>query len=171
MLRRIEKILGFSATISSFFGVFAVLAMVLIIVVGVTFRYILKLPLRFDAEYTGYLLVMISFVGAAYALKAGSHVRVDILVRKLPPRIYKWVQVVTDIMSLFCISILLFYMWKLAYTNLLRGATSITSMATPLGPVQMLMPLGAALFLLQLLVEFSKSLRAVRSLKSEHSSE
>ncbi len=167
IVSRLERTLGFSAAISGFIGQYAALAMVIIIIIGVTFRYVLKLPLRFDAEYTGYLLVMISFVGAAYALKAGSHVRVDIVIRYLPRRLHAWIQVVTDIISLGCMGLLFWYMWDMAYSNLLKGVLSITPMETPLGIIQMLLPLGALLFILQLLVEFAKSLRAVTLPKPE----
>jgi TRAP-type C4-dicarboxylate transport system permease small subunit len=164
---RLEKILGFSATISGWIGQWAVLAMVVLIMVGVTFRYVLNLPLAFDAEYTGYLLAVISLVGAAYALKAGSHVRVDILLRSLSPRIQHWLQVITDIISLACIGLLLYHSWNLAYSNLVRGVTSVTPMETPLGLIQMILPLGWTLFLLQLLIEFSRSLRTARSPKGK----
>ena len=167
IVNKLERMLGFSATISGFIGQYAAVGLVLVIIIGVTFRYVLKLPLRFDAEYTGYLLIMISFVGAAYALKAGSHVRVDIVIRYLPRRLHAWIQVVTDIISLGCMGLLFWYMWDMAYSNLVRGVLSSTPMETPLGIIQMLLPLGALLFILTLLVEFAKSLRAATSPEPE----
>lgn len=167
IVNRLERWLGFSAKISGFIGQYAALAMVMIIIIGVTFRYVLKLPLRFDAEYTGYLLVMIAFVGAAYALKVGAHVRVDIVVRNLPRKLHAWIQVVTDVISLGCMVLLLWYMWGMAFANVLKGVRSITPMETPLGIVQMLLPLGALLFSLQMLVEIAKSLRAALSQQPE----
>ena len=159
IVNRLERMFGFAPKISGVIGEYAALAMVLLIIVGVTFRYVLKLPLHFDAEYTGYLLVVICFVGAAYTLKAGSHVRVDIIIRLLPKKARAWIQVVTDIISLGCMGILLVYTWQLAYSNLVRGVIAMTPTETPLGPLQMLLPLGALLFILQLLIEFAKSLR------------
>lgn len=156
---RFERILGISSTISSWFALLAILAMVLLIVVSVLCRYILKIPLSFDNEYTGYLLLIISFVGAAYALKAGSHVSVDFVTRLLPIRLQRWLQVVTDGASLLCIILLVYYMTVLTYTNLIRGTVSVTPMETPLGPVQLLMVLGGTLFILQLIAMFSKSSR------------
>ena len=167
IVNKLERMLGFSATISGFIGQYAAVALVLVIIIGVTFRYVLKLPLRFDAEYTGYLLVMIAFVGAAYALRVGSHVRVDIIVRLLPKKIHAWVQVVTDVASLGCMVLLLWYMWDMAFANLLKGVRSITPMETPLGIIQMLLPLGALLFSLQMLIEIAKSLRAALSQQPE----
>ena len=167
IVNRLERWLGFSAKISGFIGQYAALVMVIIIVIGVTFRYVLKLPLRFDAEYTGYLLVMIAFVGSAYALRVGSHVRVDIIVRLLPKKIHAWVQVVTDVASLGCMVLLLWYMWDMAFANLLKGVRSITPMETPLGIIQMLLPLGALLFSLQMLIEIAKSPRAALSKQPE----
>ena len=146
--------------ISGIIGEYAALAMVLLIIIGVTCRYVLHIPLAFDAEYTGYLLVLVSFVGAAYALKAGSHVRVDIIIRLLPKKFGAWMQVVTDILSLGIIVTLLWYMTDMAITNWDRVSSG--PMLTPLGPVQLMLPLGALLFLLQLIVELAKSLRDAR---------
>ena len=157
---RLERILGISSTISSWFSLLAIMAMTLMIVVAVVFRYILKLSIAFDTEYTGYLLLIISFVGAAYALKVGSHVSVDFVTRLLPPRVQRWLQVVTDGVSLVCIILLVYYMYQLTFTNLGRGTVSVTPMETPLGPVQLFMVLGGTLFILQLLAMFSESLRA-----------
>jgi len=167
IVNRLERWLGFPVRISGFIGQYAALAMVIVIVIGVTFRYVLKLPLRFDAEYTGYLLIMIAFVGGAYALKAGAHVRVDIIVRTLPRRLHAWIQVVTDVISLGGMVVLLWFMWDMAFANLVKGVLSITPMETPLGIVQMLLPLGASLFIVQMLVEIAKSLRAALSQQPE----
>ncbi len=163
IVNRLERMLGFAAKISGWLGEYAALAMVLLIIVGVTFRYVLRLPLAFDAEYTGYLLVMVCFIGAAYALRAGSHVRVDIIVRLLPKKVHAWVQVVTDIISIGCIGLLLWYVWEMAYSNLIRGVIAMTPTETPLGPIQMMLPLGALLLIFQLLIEFAKSLRTALS--------
>ena len=161
MVDWLERIVSWPTRISGYIGEFAALAMVLLIILGVTARYVLHIPLSFDAEYTGYLLVLVSFVGAAYALKAGSHVRVDIIIRLLPKKVGAWMQVVTDMLSLGVVVMLLWYMVDMTYTNWGRVASG--PMETPLGPVQLMLPLGALLFLLQLIVEFSKSLRNVRS--------
>ncbi len=163
IVNRLERMFGFAPKISGVLGEFGALAMVLLIIVGVTFRYVLKLPLRFDAEYTGYLLLVVSFVGAAYALKAGSHVRVDLVVRLLPKKAHAWIQVTTDVISLGCMGLLLVYTWQMAYSNLVRGVIAMTPMETPMGPIQMLLPLGALLFILQLLIDFAKSLRTALS--------
>ena len=106
---------------------------------------------------------VISLVGAAYALKAGSQVRVNVIVGLLPKRAHAWVQVFTDVISLGCMGILLVYTWQVAYSNLIRGVIAMTPMETPLGPIQMLLPLGALLFIFQLIIEFAKSLQAALS--------
>jgi TRAP-type C4-dicarboxylate transport system permease small subunit len=159
MPTKLEKILDVSSTISKWVGCWAALAMVFLITVAVFARYLFHIPLRFDAEYTGYLLVMISLGGAAYALKAGAHVNADLLTRPLPHSIKRWLQLVTDIVSIATIALILYHSWNLAYANLIRGVVANTPMQTPLGVIQMLLPLGWLLFLLQLIVETRKSFR------------
>ena len=159
MPTKLEKILEFSSTISKWVGCWAALAMVFLMIGAVFARYFFKIPLRFDAEYTGYLLVMISLVGAAYALQRGAHVNADLLYRPLPRSVQRWLNLVTDIVSMAVITLILYHSWNLAYTNLIRGVVANTPMQTPLGVIQMLLPLGWLLFLLQLIAEAMKSFR------------
>ena len=159
MPTKLEKILEFSSTISKWVGCWAALAMVFLMIGAVFARYFFNIPLRFDAEYTGYLLVMISLVGAAYALQRGAHVNADLLYRPLPRSVQRWLNLVTDIVSMAVITLILYHSWNLAYTNLIRGVVANTPMQTPLGVIQMLLPLGWLLFLLQLIAEAMKSFR------------
>ena len=50
IVNKVERIFGFAPKISGILGEFGALAMVLLIIIGVTFRYVLRLPLAFDAE-------------------------------------------------------------------------------------------------------------------------
>ena len=160
IVSRGEKILGFAGTISAVAVQWLVLGLVMMTTAGVVFRYALHSPLRFDAEYIGYINVAIIIVGAGYALKVGSHVRVDIVIRMLPRRVVSWLQAATDILSFFGIFMVLYFSWKVAHSNLIRGVIAVSAMETPLGPVQMLIPLGFMLLLLQLVAELSKSIRS-----------
>jgi len=62
---------------------FLMFLMVLIITSQVVSRYILSSPLTWSEELGRYTFVWMSFLGMAAAIKLGSHVALDILVKKL----------------------------------------------------------------------------------------
>ena len=44
------------------------------------------------AEFTGYLLVAVIFLALAYSLRAGSHIRVSLVIRGFGPRARRWIE-------------------------------------------------------------------------------
>jgi TRAP-type C4-dicarboxylate transport system permease small subunit len=60
-------------------------AIILVVGAGVVWRYVLSAPLSWTKELSGYLFTWLIFVGAALAVKEGAHIRIEVLLRKLPP--------------------------------------------------------------------------------------
>ena len=159
-ISNLEKGLNYTGTISAFIAQWTVLFMTLVVVMGVVTRYALGIALLFPLEYSGFSLVVISGVGAAYALREGSHIRVDFVVKLLPARIGNWLVFVTDLLSIPVVIMLLYIIGSMTYRSWVQGTLNISGMATPLGPVHTLLFFGFLLFLLQFLQVLSKSFRA-----------
>ena len=70
-------------------------ATILTVAAQVFFRYLLHRPLVWTEELSGFLFVWMTFVGAALAVKDGTHIRVDLLVSRLPPRAARWLEAAT----------------------------------------------------------------------------
>lgn len=62
---------------------FLMFLMALIITSQVISRYAFRMPLTWSEELGRYIFVWMSFIGMAAAIKLGSHVALDILVKKL----------------------------------------------------------------------------------------
>ena len=62
-----------------FFG-----ATILIVAAQVVFRYVFNSSLTWTEELSRYLFAWITFLGAALALRDGVHIRIDMLVNRLP---------------------------------------------------------------------------------------
>ena len=67
---------------------------------GVSLRYFFGKPTVWQTEVSIYLLVFVTFVGAAYGLKHHAHVGVDLLVERLPLRPQLFVRVTTAVLAL-----------------------------------------------------------------------
>jgi TRAP-type C4-dicarboxylate transport system permease small subunit len=69
-----------------FFDILLTLAMVVIcleVLVEVSFRYVLQMPLAWGAEVSQTLLVWITFVGAALALYRGEHMAIKLAINNV----------------------------------------------------------------------------------------
>jgi len=65
---------------------------VAIVTTEVTLRYLFSHSLVFTEELSRYLMVWIVFLGSALAIRDGSHIRIQILVNRLGPRMQQIVQ-------------------------------------------------------------------------------
>ncbi len=65
---------------------------VAIVTAEVTLRYLFSHSLIFTEELSRYLMVWIVFLGSALAIRDGSHIRIQILVNRLGPRMQRIVK-------------------------------------------------------------------------------
>ncbi len=80
----IEKIVYFGGYLSGWL----VPLMMMLVVVDVFMRYVLHRPLMVSDEISAYMLVALSFLGLGYTWRQGGHVRIEVLVTRLPARLY-----------------------------------------------------------------------------------
>jgi len=73
--------------------------MMMLVVVDVFMRYVMHQPLMVADEFSAYMLVALSFLGFAYTWRQGGHVRVEVVVNYLPPRLYAWVRLIGLILT------------------------------------------------------------------------
>ena len=76
-----------------------VFLLMIMLLVEVLTRYILNSPLSIAEEMGGYLLVSITFMGLAYTWKEKGHVRVTLLMSRLPRRLARSIRFFTLILA------------------------------------------------------------------------
>ncbi len=91
------------------------LAMALIVVLQVFFRYILNQSLMWSEEVARYLLVWLTFLGATVAYYRGVNPGVEVLYRRLPGMAQWFCQLITILLSLVFSSLMVVYGYKFAY--------------------------------------------------------
>jgi TRAP-type C4-dicarboxylate transport system permease small subunit len=138
---------------------YSVLAMTLIVTGDVIARWLFGSPTPWAMESAGYLLVIATPMALAYTLKVGGHIRVPILVNRLPEAVQHWLRVVTSILGLGYCGILSQLTWKQALASVKFGTTSGTSIDVILWPFQMVIPLGLSLISLLLVLNIYNETR------------
>ena len=153
-----KKIVQVLAKIGIALGCVMLSAMCLLVGVEVVSRSVFGVSTLVADEYSSYLLVGLSFFGAAYALSSGNFINVDILYSKFPPKVKRWVDVVLDLMALAFIIFLFDRCWYVVSYSIKNHVLSAGLARTPLYIPQSTMVIGLALFILQLTVSIGDNI-------------
>lgn len=144
LIEKVSLILGYIS------GGFAFLMMV-IIGYDVVMRHIFDDPTIWADEVSCYLLVGITFLGAAYTLIMDGHVRIETLVDRLKPKTRRSLEFATDVLSLAFLVVFTRQAYWLVKDSYVSVKISATLLRTPLYLPQLLFAIGLTWFCLQLI--------------------
>lgn len=128
-----------------------------VIVVEVAARYFLSAPTIWAYDSALLLYAWIGLVGGASALRRDGHIRVDIVITRLPPKGRAVLELVTLPLVAFFVVLVLWQVGLATLEAFESGSRRPTEWAPPLMLFLGTAPLGAALVLVQLL---SQAVRA-----------
>jgi TRAP-type transport system small permease protein len=139
-------------------AVLLMLAMLGAVFFGVVFRF-LNRPLAWSDEISTYLLVWVGFVGWIIAGNRGSHIRVRVVLDRLPPVLHRWAEVAIQLLVLGFGLVLLTRSFGLIQRNL-----DVTWVSLPLSVALVYVPIPIAGFAVvcQALVAIARTLRGER---------
>jgi TRAP-type C4-dicarboxylate transport system permease small subunit len=92
-------------------------------------------------------------MGAAYGLKDGAHINIDLFVRALPPGAQRTLERITSSLALFFCAYVAFKGWELFWEAFSKGWRSESMWGPPLAIPYLFLPLGMSLLSLQLLIQ------------------
>jgi len=142
--------------------------LILPMVAGLTYevvaRYLFNAPTVWAYDMTFMLYGTSFMVGSAYTLMKKGHIRTDTFYANWSPRVQGAVDAVCYVILFPALVIFLWVGWAYFMRSLGQGERLVTSPWMPIVyPFKFVIPLTAALLLLQGLAEFLKSLWAVRT--------
>jgi TRAP-type C4-dicarboxylate transport system permease small subunit len=143
------------------------MALVLLVMVDVTSRYLMQNPLAISDEYGGFCLVAITCIGLAYAWKTRSHVRVEFITKKLPIGSRRWLRLITLFLAIAFTGFMVYGSIKLVNISLMFGTRSTSWLRTPVAWPQMTIIIGAILMFFQLVVEIIKQIKKLSASEEE----
>jgi C4-dicarboxylate transporter DctQ subunit len=129
----------------------AMLASLGLVVYGVVLRYGLNQPQTWLDELVGYLLVATVMLGAADALRHKEHIAIDIVTGRLSQRARFWVGVLALLAVAATAVLFVVEGWGAVAFSKMVGLRSTGYLDTPIWTVQLLIPIGGALLLLNAL--------------------
>jgi TRAP-type mannitol/chloroaromatic compound transport system permease small subunit len=113
-------------------------------------------------EMAQFLMTAYYLLGGGYSMQLDSHVRMDLLYTRWTPRTRAAVDAVTVGFLLFYLVVLLVGGISSTQYAIEYGQKNYSSWAPPLAPIKIIMVIGIALMLLQVIAVFFKNLASAR---------
>jgi len=134
-------------------------------------RTFVGMPLTWVLEFTEYGLLYMTFLSAAWVLKAEAHVANDVLFSRLAPKNQALLNVVTSILGAGVCMLLTWFGAQVSWDKLQSGAYQPTPIEPPDFPIFVVIPLGFFLLSLQFLRRTRSNLKKWKEEKGPRRSE
>jgi TRAP-type C4-dicarboxylate transport system permease small subunit len=142
----VKKIAEAFANAIEWWTAFLLAAMVLVVAVGVLFRYALGAALVWYDEFASYLLVWLTFYGCVVASYRRRHIGLEVLVDRLPPGWKRGVELTAEA-CIFGFQVVLGYFgWVL--TQKIGDETAVSLAWVKMSWVYSVLPISGSLMLL-----------------------
>jgi TRAP-type C4-dicarboxylate transport system permease small subunit len=124
----------------------------------VVVRYFFNMPTIWSEELSIYCMLGSSFLGGAHLLKKDGHIRVDMLINSLPPRKAMALHLTTSLLGILLFGVAFGQGLRIVLQSFEQDFLSVP-MRIPMFIPQMIIPLGALLFILQLIVMVNEDIK------------
>ena len=163
---RLLRILEWIEDAMSFGAILLLAAITLAVCLEVFMRYVLNDPLVWVVEFSEYALLYICFLGTAWALREGNHVRVDIFLSAFSQRWRQRFGVVSSLLGLGIASVLVIWGALAVREKFISGAYNPTVVEFPTWIVLLCIPIGSLILALRFLrnmIEYAAGVRSDRT--------
>jgi TRAP-type C4-dicarboxylate transport system permease small subunit len=115
----------------------------------VVLRYFFNRPLIWVTEVTECLLLYITFLGTAWLLREEGHVKVDIILTRLKPKMAAFLGIFSSLIGIFVSITLTICGFGLTWDYFQRGMYTPTAMEIPVSAIIVIIPIGSLMLLVQ----------------------
>ena len=154
-MQRFESAFGRALDALALAACVLVLAMTLMICADVLLRNVRIVPglvgLAWANEISEAMLFLVTLLTAPWLLRRGQHIRVDIVLRAVPPRVgwvFEWL---IDALALACCALIAYYSARAAWASYAAGSLSIKTLITPEWWLLSVLPVAFAALTLEML--------------------
>jgi TRAP-type C4-dicarboxylate transport system permease small subunit len=139
------------------------LAMTLLIGADVASRNFGAGGIAWSNEVSENILYLLTLLSAPWLLRQGQHIRVDILLRVIPPRIGWLLEWLSDMIGLGCALYFVWYGWKVLMASYQAGAVSIKTLVTPEWWLLAFLPVAFLLLAIEFVFRMQRLSKAERA--------
>ena len=139
---RIVDALAFVAGVLLVFSAFSVCAVIFS-------RYFLNRPMGWMFEINEYILLFIAFLLAAWVLRKESHVKMDVVIENMHPKIRLVCNVAGSILGAVVCLVLVWFGMKVTWHLYQSGTLTTSYLRLPKYPFMFVIPFGSFMFMIQ----------------------
>jgi C4-dicarboxylate transporter DctQ subunit len=136
----------------------------LFVTMDVLMRYTFSITYVGIFELTEYSLLWMTFMGAAYIMRNNGHVRIDAVTNLLNPRHRAILDAIASIISIFILLVMTWYSVKLTLHDFQTGFTLSGVLRPVKWPIEIIIPIGFFMLLLQLVRNASKQFESLKAM-------
>lgn len=151
IFRIVGKAIEYASGIGGALSAILILVMGLIVFYEIIARGVFNRPTTWVLEYSIYMLIAVSFLGAGYAAKSGRHVCVDVVTSRLSEKTRVCLEFVTLLWSIGFGLILVYTSILMAQQSFVQNRLSTSILETPMFITEIPVAVGAILLSLQLI--------------------
>jgi TRAP-type C4-dicarboxylate transport system permease small subunit len=141
---------------------YLIFAMIGMLLFASTSRGFFDVSYIWSVEMAQFLLVAYYLLGGGYSIQLDTHVRMDLLYSRCSPKMQAAIDAITSGFLLFYILFLLIGGISSTMYAITYGQKNYSSWAPPLAPIKIIMTVGIALMLLQVIAVFFKDVAKAR---------
>jgi TRAP-type transport system small permease protein len=148
-------------------GCALILGMTLMICADVLLRNVRIIPslvgLEWANEISEAMLFLVTMMTAPWLLRRGQHIRVDIVLRAVPPRVGWALEWIVDVLAFACCAVITYYSARAALASYQAGSLSIKTLVTPEWWLLCVLPVAFAALTLEMLFRMRRLYRGPRA--------
>jgi TRAP-type transport system small permease protein len=166
-MQRISAVFGRVFDVMMLVACLLLLFMTLLIGADVATRNLGVGGIAWSNEVSENILYLITLLSAPWLLRQGQHIRVDILLRVIPPRIGRLFEWVNDLVGLACSLYFVWYGWTVAVASYQAGAMTIKTLVTPEWWLLAVLPVAFLLVAIEFVFRMQRLSKAERSPRTD----
>lgn len=153
-MRGLDAVLQTTENALGWIGKIALFAMMLLVSADAGGRYFFNSPVSGVYEITEfYLMMAVVFLGLAMTQTAGGHVRVELLVERLPTGVQRLLEILFLLVTLVVFALVAYGAARTSLQNIELNRWTTGVVAIPTGPSWAIAAIGSAAFCLRLLFQ------------------
>lgn len=126
-------------------------SLMLVVTYDIAVRYFLGRPLIWTVEITGYALLYVTFLAAAWLLSKDGHVRMDLLINRLNPGAQAMLNTITSVIGAIICLIIAWFGVKVTWGTFQMGYLMSSELRPPQFLILLIIPVGSFLLFIQFL--------------------
>jgi C4-dicarboxylate transporter DctQ subunit len=150
---RFKKFVNFYCRLTFILSCILLGLLIIFVTYEVIMRYVFNHPTQWTYEIDGFLYVAMVLLALGFAQSQDRHMKMDIILSKLRGKKLKIVQIFLAFLGFAYAVILLVFGWQYAYTAYIKGLKAPSTVASPLWPSYMALPIGTLGIAMQYILE------------------